>query len=174
MTMNVMETKSIIFRNKIESEWNSLEWVRNRIERKLENYGKKIVDSSVMAASELIENAIKYGKPAGREKNIEIVVAVDKAGIKIVVSNPVKSSEEYEEVKRHIKRIEDSGDPGSLFVDRMLTLANDGNSDRKTMLGLIRIANEGGFELKCGFDNLILSIAATNDFAHNPGTGIEK
>lgn len=129
------------------------------------NHGRKIIDSSVMAASELIENAIKYGKSAGHEKDIEILVVLDGKRIQITVSNPVESCAEYEEVKRHIERIGGAGDAGTLFVDRMVTLLEEKNTDGKTMLGLIRIANEGGFDLECGMEDNLLTISATNEFA---------
>ncbi len=155
----------ISFSYHIEPVWGSLDRIRDGIESSLECFGRKLTDASVMAASELLENAIKYGCPGDKKTGIEFTIIADDHQIRITVSNRIRTVQDYEELKRHIDKISLSDNPDTLFVERLWTLMDVREEDNfaKTRLGLIRIANEGGFELTCKLENNFLTITAVTD-----------
>ncbi len=149
----------IFFNYHIESVWDSVAKIRDGIEPSLEGFGRKMTDAAVMTASELVENAIRYGDS---KKGINFEITADERRIQISVSNTIGYLQDYKELKYLIEKINTSDNMHTVFVDRLRTIMEQGNSFMKTQLGLIRIANEGEFELSYKLENELLTVTAKN------------
>ncbi len=145
----------------IKPVWDSLEQIINKTESSLENLGGEFIDASIMAATELVENAIKYGNT---KTMIEFAITADDHQIRITVSNTIRAQQDYEEVKYLIDKISRSDDLYALFTERLLDVSKTDNKYARTRLGLIRIAYEGRFEMTYNLKDDFLTITAVNDF----------
>ncbi|MCP4350716.1 MAG: hypothetical protein GY795_35050 [Desulfobacterales bacterium] len=143
----------------IKPVWDSLEQIINKTESSLENLGSELSDASIMAATELVENAIKYGNS---KTMIEFAITADDQ-IRITVSNTIRAQQDYEEVKYLIDKISRSDDLYALFTERLLDISKTDNKYVRTRLGLIRIAYEGRFEMTYNLKDDFLTITAVND-----------
>ncbi len=157
-----METDTISLNYRIEPVWEIVETIRNRIESRLPGFRKRIVDACIMAVSELLENAIKYGHSTQEKAGIELRFHVEKDKVAITVSNPVDSEADFTELARHIDRIRNADNLQDMFVNRMQAFLEGKNTMAKTQLGLIRIANEGGFKMDCRLEKKMLTVIATS------------
>jgi hypothetical protein len=115
-------------------------FIQNFIAISIENQAK--ADKVAMAASELLENAVKYA--SGEDTYITIRVSPETKKINIAVENQAnkKHIETLLEILHTIKK----GDPLKVYVAQMKEAAL--RSDGKSQLGLSRIRYETGGDLK--------------------------
>ncbi len=144
----------------IEPVWDSLERIISETESSLDKFGRDLTDASVMAATELVENAIKYGD---NKTVIEFAITVDDHRILINVSNTIRTPQDYEDVKYYIDKIMASDNLHTLFADRLLKVAKSDDKQMRTRLGLIRIAYEGCFKMTYNLKDDFLTITAATD-----------
>ena len=99
-------------------------------------------DKIAMAASELLENAVKYAN--GEETKVSMTVTPDKArAMTISVSNKA-TPDSIKTVKELFAKVM-AGDPLEAYVAMMREAAT--RSDGKSQLGLVRIRYETGCKL---------------------------
>jgi hypothetical protein len=138
--------------------WERIDSIREELILSLWPHGKPFRDASVMAASELLENAVKYSG-SGPNTDIAFRLIADRDRIRMETVNPLPFPEAYETLKAHIDQIQ-TGDRKKMYIQRLIYLMkNPGVSS--TGLGLYRIAYEGGFELSCWekVENLVVVCA---------------
>ncbi len=111
-------------------------------------------DKIAMAASELLENAVKYA--SHDETHIVIKVAPDTEKISIAVENSAAPASIATLKEVHAKI--NAGDPLQVYIAQMKEAAV--RQDGKSHLGLARIRYETGGNLKLNIDNqmVLLSI----------------
>lgn len=145
----------------ITPTWSLLNEVKEKIEKFMveKKASQDIIDATIMCSAELMENAIKYG-PAGRnEVKINFDLNFSHGMICIAVTNDVKNIEDVQNVKQHIEKLKNSGDAGTLYVERLSQLM-DNPKIGISQLGLYRIAYEGEFKLDYGYEKNILTVVA--------------
>jgi hypothetical protein len=120
---------------------------------------KDISEASIMCATELIENAVKYGTEKPDGSNIDFELHADNEKIMIKVANGIKSEEDKDNVAEHIDKIKESDDPSMLYTERLMELMENPKPGI-SQLGLYRIAYEGEFTLDYSYQNKILTISA--------------
>ncbi len=155
-------TDVVTFSYKIDPLWDTVKQIRDKVEASLENYEKEIADASKMAASELIENAVKHGSSLKGKGGIQFEFAANDTHIKIIVINKIHSQEDYDILKSHIDQIHTTGNPEKLYVNRLKILMENTRLV-KTQLGLFRIAYEGEFDLEYKFDNEVVTVTAMRE-----------
>ena len=98
-------------------------------------------DALALAASELLENAVKYGA----SEDIRCVVRAhsDSGVLQATVSN-LATEESVRELREIFQKIQ-TGDPLEAFISQMREAAT--RSDGKSQLGLARIRYEAGAEM---------------------------
>ena len=105
----------------------------------------------------LLENAVKYGIAIDPEaqRGIEVEIAVND-GITITVTNR-GNSDHITNALNHIDKLQKTGDPKRLYMQRIGELIEGQEQEESCQLGLFRIAYEGQFELTYDVveDNLI-------------------
>lgn len=152
--------KKIEISHTLQSTWEVLKSVREEISNALKESDQHVIDATVMTASELIENAIKYGKKTSQNEGVEFRLNIDDGCILIKVSNGIISDSDYENVKTHIEKINKSEDPARLYTMRLMELMENAEPG-VSQLGLYRIAYEGEFKLDYERNKDVLIIKAS-------------
>ena len=109
-------------------------------------------DKIAMAASELLENAVKYA--SGEDTHISVYVAPKTEKITVHVSN-IASNESIESLKKIYKKISE-GNPLDAYVSQMKEAAL--RSDGKSQLGLARIRYETGGDLTLDIEGNMVKV----------------
>ncbi len=129
------------------------EFMQNR------NQPEDAIESTIMCVAELIENAIKYGIETPDGRNIECDFMAHDDTIFISVSNSIRDENDLNKLINHIQRIQSSDNVADLYIERLQELMDNPPSG-ESMLGLYRIAYEGGFKLDYKYVNGVLSVFA--------------
>lgn len=147
------------FKLTIPIVWQYVRDVRRGFGEALADQPAELRAAAVMVASELVENAIKYGEsvPGAPSASIELFVSADQ--IRIEVTNGLRSAEVARELDAHLKRIAAATDRAALYVERLHELLD--SPERSGKLGLHRIGLEAGFDLSCTYEEQKLTIVAT-------------
>lgn len=156
------ENNEVTISLSITPTWSILNNVQQKTEKFVKSKGlnKDMIDATIMCASELVENAIKYGSEKPDGSNITFDLSFQSGEIRVKVSNGVKSEGDKDNVFEHIEKVKSSESPAKLYTDRLMELMENPKPGI-SQLGLYRIAYEGEFHLDCSFDNNILTIIAT-------------
>ncbi len=115
------------------------------------NIKENIADKISMAASELLENAVKYA--SGEETHIFVSIAPMAKKVIVSVENHA-SGESIDSLEEAFKRIS-KDKPLEAYLEAMKTAAT--REDGKSQLGLVRIRYETGGELnmRISDDNMV-------------------
>ena len=149
----------------ITPTWSILKDVQEKTEQfmKKKNTKSDTIEAAIMCASELVENAIKYGSSNTGESNITFDLSTIDDKVCIKVSNGIKDENDALNVKTHIDRLKKTGDPGKLYTERLMQLM-DNPKPGVSQLGLYRIAYEGEFKLDYTYHNRILIVIAERKY----------
>lgn len=128
---------------KFGPHWNYIAAARGFLQNFLaiSKSNQEFADKMAMAASELLENAVKYSK----DSETHMFVAVNKktGKVKVTVSNQ-SDEEQCDELKQIYKKIMQKT-PLEAYVDQMKEAAV--REDGKSQLGLVRIRYEVGADI---------------------------
>jgi hypothetical protein len=94
-----------------------------------------------MAASELLENAIKYSSETSDHLNVKVVRRANE--IDVMVENPAEPQQIN--ILRREMAIVNAAEPEAIYLKRMEEAAKTGSQSR---LGLIRIRHDAGARLE--------------------------
>ncbi len=149
---------------KIKPAWNIINTVQEKAVNYMNSMGftKEVTEATMMCATELVENAIKYGAENKDSNSIDFDLSAENGRITVVIANGIKSERDLDNVISHIDRIRNTKDPADLYTDRLVELMNNPKPDA-SRLGLYRIAYEGAFSLTYRFAENILTITAVRD-----------
>ena len=154
--------EAIHFEQYIPPLWDIVHSIRDKVEALLSDHPDEIRSACTMVASELIENAVKYGSPIKEGSGIRFEFTADERHIRITASNKIHSQKDYKQVTRFLNRIADSDNPEALYLERLHTLLDE-SIHGKSQLGLFRIAYEGKFTLSYAYTQDILTIIAVRN-----------
>jgi hypothetical protein len=145
--------------------WSILKEVQDKTEQHMKNKNtiNDIIEATVMCASELVENAIKYGSSLSGQNIITFDLGTFDDKVFIKVSNGIKDENDALNVKIHIDNLKKTEDPGSLYTERLMQLM-DNPKPGVSQLGLYRIAYEGEFKLDYIYQNGILTVKAERNY----------
>jgi hypothetical protein len=149
----------------ITPTWSILKEVQEKTEQFMKNKNAKgeYIDATVMCASELVENAIKYGSSISDQNLITFELSTGDGRICIKVTNGIKDEKDVRNVKIHIDRLKKTKDPGLLYTERLRELM-DNPKPGASQLGLYRIAYEGEFRLDYQYQNRVLKVKAERNY----------
>lgn len=156
---------------KVTPEWENIEQVRVKTEDFLTNekLGRDIIDSIIMNISELMENAVKYGRFTDIIKEIDASVTVTDHDIIVEVKSPVRAEDDFHfrRLDRIIQWIRGYQNPFEAYIEKLKEVAIQPASDSESGIGIIRIAYEGQSVLDFYIDDKgIISVSAVY---HLPG-----
>lgn len=138
--------------------WHWIERVRELVAQALADESDELREASVMVASELAENLVKYGRGVGGVESGQVRIEVTPTAVTIVSKNGAPP-DRAAQVQAVIDRMS-GGDVSQLYLERLTEMASrPGESESE--LGLLRIGFEGGFGVTCSYDEPDLTIRAT-------------
>jgi hypothetical protein len=143
----------------LDLPWENIRAIRERIGARLATRDTGIRTSTMMAASELLENAMKYGEPVPAASRIRFDLTVSETTIELVVSNGCSDIGWVDALRECIERVRFSADRESLFTERLEQLLD--NPNQSARLGIYRIGFEGAFDLRCSYQDKVVQITAT-------------
>lgn len=156
---------------RIPTEWGRIEPARETVGHLIEAVfaDTDLKDALSMVCAELLENAIKYGKPDARGVRLQLHEEQD--GLVIAVTNAVESGSHHMSVLREkIAWIRGFSDPTEAYMAALAQVYERPEEEQNGGLGLVRIAYEGGCSLDCSSDDSTLTVLAR----HKRGTSEEK
>jgi hypothetical protein len=133
----------ILLHLSIDDDWDRVEPVREAVASCVRAaYGsEEMSDALSMVASELLENAVKYGRPGAL-----IRFDLDEhEELTITVSNAVEEgSPHLGKLRERVDWVRSFADPAEAYLATMAEVYQTGNlKDGSSCLGILRIAHEG-------------------------------
>jgi hypothetical protein len=145
----------------IQPIWQLVRSIRQRVHDALEGRDPELRVAAAMTASELVENAIKYGDAGTPGAVIRFSLDIGSTRLQIQVTNASVDRARVDELRARIDEIEGCLDKEALFLQQITqSLGRPGDSGN---LGLYRIALEGGFALACAHAEGVVTVTATRD-----------
>ena len=143
---------------RLEPAWATVRKIRDQMFRELKEEPAAARAAASMVASELLENAIKYGEPVPESPDIRFVFTKSESVYRIVVSNGVLPGRNVERLLERIDAINKTEDRSSLYLARLQELLD--NPSQVSGLGIYRIGFEGGFDLECSYLTNVVTVTA--------------
>lgn len=130
--------------------WDMVIQIRKKVKFILESqqYSKDIVESTEIAAMELLENAVKYGVCTVDCPSVDLKLKSDeqKKNITIVIANGITDVDSIRTLTELLEKLKNVEDVGLLYMERLEQIMANPKSG-KSQLGLLRIVYETGFNL---------------------------
>ncbi|NUP07819.1 MAG: hypothetical protein HOW73_17360 [Polyangiaceae bacterium] len=139
-------------------DWQRLDEIRRLVRDTLCAHPAELQNAAAMTASELVENAMKYGEPLPQRDGGRLTVSADDSTITITVENAAAAGERIATLERSIERIHAAKAPEELYLARLQEFGED--SEASGQLGLLRIAFEGRFDIRCAYSEPVLTMTA--------------
>ncbi len=152
----------IFFNYTINPGWDIVKQIREKVELSVSEKNEDLAYASKMTASELIENAVKYGCPVDNQEGIAFNLNMNNNQITIKVSNGVRYQTDYQKVIENIDKINDTDNHQELYIQRLSELMEN-DKPGQSQLGLYRIAFEGEFNLAYEYKDEVLTVTATRN-----------
>lgn len=138
--------------------WEYVRRVRQQVDAALVHLDEDQRSAAVMVASELLENAIKYGTAVPALSRTRVTLNYSPQHIEIRVDNGLVEDPAYQRVRAIVDSMSDESACEKLYLARIQELID--NPFQKNQLGLYRIGYEGKFSLVCNLQDQVLSITA--------------
>ncbi|HEX6272821.1 MAG TPA: hypothetical protein VFZ53_07275 [Polyangiaceae bacterium] len=145
----------------IEPVWPTIRKIRQQVGEALAAFPTSVKNAATMAASELTENAIKYGESVAAADSISFKFERYDEQIRIEVANGCTNMNAVHELLECIQQIAEAPDKEALYFARVQRLLENQNESGK--LGLYRIALEGQFSLYGRYEDEVVIVAATRN-----------
>ncbi|MCB1156803.1 MAG: hypothetical protein H7A25_21110 [Leptospiraceae bacterium] len=144
----------------VQPVWGTVRNMRYKIRKLLEEFGVEIIYASEIVASELLENAIKYGTAVPELSSVEFHFEYSPKEIIISVRNGViEESENFKIFKLYIDNLIRSEEPQTLYINRLKEIIEN-PEDEGSRLGLYRIPFETDYLLSYRVENNVLEVTA--------------
>ncbi len=151
--------KDVAIDAQIQPIWATVRVIRCKLNAKLASYPNRVRYATAMVASELLENAIKYGESIPNLERITFSFMIRDGVCRIVVANGSNSQKNIGRLKAMIAEVNAADDKSALYTRRLQQLLE--NPSDHSGLGIYRIGFEGDFELACEANDGIVTVVAT-------------
>jgi hypothetical protein len=141
--------------------WSHVRIIRERVGEALRGAAPALRSAAMMTASELTENAVKYGEDVPEADHVAFAMWLDESRVTIRVSNGTRDKLGVRELQRRVDEVRSTPDKAALYVARLEELLV--NSTESGKLGIYRIAFEGGFALQCDYIDDVVTVTATRE-----------
>lgn len=155
--MNRSSEKCVVV--ELPAQWALLNHVRKVVFEHLQGYNAETREAVAMVASELVENAIKYGEPLPDGQNSQFCLSMTGGLVRIEVTNGLSSATAFRALLARLEEIAAADDKMALYVRRMQEIYD--NPVNSVGLGLFRIAFEGACTMQCFWSDRVLRMVAT-------------
>jgi len=141
--------------------WPNVRKIRQEVGAALEAFSRELRSAAIMTASELVENAIKYGENVPAAPNVTFSLRIHAGQISIRVVNGSANAAGVGELARRVKELTSATNKQTLYMARLEQLL--AHSDDSGKLGIYRIGFEGGFDLALDYSNDVVTVTATRN-----------
>jgi len=141
--------------------WPNVRKIRQEVSAVLASCAARLRDAAVMTASELVENAIKYGESVPAAPSVTFSLEADPEKLRIRVVNGSTNGAGVAELARRVNELGRATDKQALYMARLEELL--ANAEESGKLGVYRIGFEGGFDLACDYTNNVVTVTATRN-----------
>jgi hypothetical protein len=141
--------------------WPNVRKIRQEVGAALEAFSRELRSAAIMTASELVENAIKYGENVPAAPNVTFSLQIHAGQISIRVVNGSANAAGVGELARRVKELTSATNKQTLYMARLEQLL--AHSDDSGKLGIYRIGFEGGFDLALDYSNDVVTVTATRN-----------
>jgi hypothetical protein len=155
--------ESLLINTSIRPMWSSIRAIRVAVQTALAQYDDELAEAAIMVSSELLENALKYGEEVEAAPVIQFYLGLIDAAIVVRVANGSTDTEAVEDLKRHVRLVNQSDDKGALYQARLEELLMCSCTSSK--LGIYRIAHEGRFDIDCSYHKDVVTVTATRSLS---------
>jgi hypothetical protein len=142
----------------IEPVWTVVRRIREQVAQALAAYPENVRSATVMTASELVENAVKYGESVPNAATISFSLIASPDSLRVEVTNGSKNTDSVARLRERIAAIVAAPDKTALYMDRLEHLLS--TPSESGQLGLYRIAFEGAYELSCTYEESVVTVNA--------------
>ncbi|MBN1611488.1 MAG: hypothetical protein JW940_32945 [Polyangiaceae bacterium] len=154
-----------VFSVSIEPIWGNIRQIRGEVGVLLQEQPAELRLAVMMAASELLENAVKYGDSVVQAPRILFSLSLADGIIRLRTVNGSNEPENVERLQTRLRELETTEDPMALYFQTIQQMLARPPESGGAGLGLYRIAAEGGFALSWHCDDGLVSIVATRSIA---------
>ena len=130
--------------------WSAIADIKEKVKISMVGMPRGNIDFTVMVASELLENAIKYGIANNESSQVDFEFEIDHSKVSLNVRNGIAHGPNL--------------DKFLLVIERLQEIMDD-PTQLESCLGLYRIISEVEFDLNYRLNNNILEMIATKHFA---------
>jgi hypothetical protein len=141
--------------------WPNVRKIRQQVGTTLEGCRPELRTAAVMTASELVENAIKYGESVPAAPSVTFLLEATPQRLAIRVVNGSTNALGVAELERRVKELSGTKNKEALYLARLEQLL--AHSEDSGKLGLYRIGFEGGFDLALDYSNDVVTVTATRN-----------
>ncbi|MBN1611296.1 MAG: hypothetical protein JW940_31980 [Polyangiaceae bacterium] len=145
----------------IEPIWGTIRQVRGKVGALLTGYPSEFRSAAMMAASELLENAVKYGDGVPQAPQILFTLGLSDGVLQLRTVNGSHDAQNVERLQARLDRLAASKDPAELYLDAIRAMLTPATGQAGNGLGLYRIVAEGGFALSCQYVDHVVGVLAT-------------
>jgi hypothetical protein len=142
--------------------WSHVRAIRQRIAESLADHPVGVVEAAQMVASELVENAVKYGDSVPACEKVRVTVSLEGNDVVIAVSNGIQNQRRVAALRERIERVNEMS-ADTLFMNRIEHILMHPSEHGE--LGLYRIGSEGRFHLEIIEENQAVTIVARRSMA---------
>lgn len=139
-------------------DWSCVREIRADVTQSLGAYSSGLRYAAMMTASELLENAIKYGDAVGQATIVQFSLVANSKVIEIAVTNGSTKPERVQELRRHVREITSAPDRSAMYFGRLRELVTQ--PEQSSKLGIYRVVFEGEFELDVAFADDVVTVRA--------------
>jgi hypothetical protein len=139
--------------------WPNVRLIRQQVGTALEAGPADLRSAAIMTASELVENAIKYGESVAGAQTVTFSLEATPGEVRIRVANGSTNAHGVAELGRRVEEVQGATDKQALYLARLEQLLAE--ADESGKLGIYRIGFEGGFDLACDYTNEVVTMTAT-------------
>ncbi len=147
------------FTTQLAPMWSTIRGVREKVGELMKSRPADLKDAVQMVASELLENAVKYGESTPGCPNIDFDIGVQDGLITIRVSNGFTQVEHLERLRNRIEEISSAEDKEQPYIRQLERLLETPTANAG--LGIYRIGFEGEFDLRFEYNEGKLTVTAT-------------
>jgi hypothetical protein len=142
----------------IQPVWTIVRQIRQEVDRGLTKYTHDVRAAAVMTASELVENAVKYGEAVPRAERISFALVACDDAVRIEVANGTTNTAAVAQLRARIDAVARTENRTQLYLGRLEQLLV--SPSESGGLGLYRIAFEGAFDLSCSYEEQVMTVTA--------------
>jgi len=144
-----------------EPMWPNVRKIRQQVSTALEACRQELRSAAMMTASELVENAIKYGENVAGAPTVTFSLEATANQLVIRVVNGSTNAAGVAELERRVMELATATNKQALYLARLEQLL--AHADDSGKLGIYRIGFEGGFDLALDYQNSVVAVTATRN-----------